>query len=418
MSMKAAVIGFEAEGASAYRYLTAQGADVTIHDARSDLVLPEGARSVLGPDYLKHLDGYDVVVRSPHIKPWSITTNASVTSAMSLFFEHCPARIIGVTGTKGKSTTVALIARMLGEAGWRTWVGGGGQPPLDFLAKVRASHLIVLELSSFELTDLPVSPHIAVSLMIVPDHLDWHRSVREYVAAKGNIFWHQRPEDLAIYDAKNEFSQQIPYLMAPGARIGQGKLIIEEDVICDARDVALIGVHNLDNVCAAVTATWDLVKHNGDAVKRAITSFSGLEHRLELAGEVLDVQYYDDSYSTAPESTMAAMAAFTTPKVLILGGAGKQGNYLELARAVSEHNVRHVVATGEAAQSIQKALESVGYLQVVTGPSSMAEIMTTARGLAQKGDVVLLSPGCPVDDGFKDYKDRGAQFKAIIRDWS
>jgi UDP-N-acetylmuramoylalanine--D-glutamate ligase len=428
MSVKAAVIGFGAEGKSAYRYLTAHGTEVIIHDIRDDLILPEGVRGVLGQDYLEQLDGYDFVVRSSDIKPWLIKTTAKVVTPASIFFEECPARIIGVTGSKGKSTTTALVARILGEAGWRTWVGGdAGRFPLDFLTKVRASHIVVLELSSFDLTDLPASPHIAVSLMIIPEHLDWHRNIREYVAAQGNIFWHQRSEDLAIYNSHNEFSEEIaqlsqgsllPYLSVPGARMVKTDIVIgDTEVICDSRELGLIGAHNGENVCAAITATWELVKHNTEAVRRAVMSFSGLDGRLEFAGEFAGVHYYDDAYSTTQESTVAALDAFLQPKVLILGGDKGTSNYDTLVQAVVRSNVHQVILTGPASKALQKALEADGFLQTIIGPQTMEDIVVTARSVARKGDIVLLSPACPVGPGFADYRDLGDQFKTIIRGW-
>jgi len=424
VAQRAAILGYGTEGESAYRYLAGKGYDLTIHDLDPGKELPKGAKSVLGPDYLKKLDDYDMVVRSPGIKPWEIETKAVVTSQTGLFFEHCPARIIGVTGTKGKGTTSTLIGRILGEAGWRTWVGGNiGKPPLDFLANVRASHLVILEMSSFQLMDLPVSPHIAVCLMIAPEHMNWHRGMREYISAKGNIFWHQQPEDVAIYDAENEYSteiaqlspgKRIPYLAAPGARIEGGRIVADATEICRTDEVGLLGPHNLENVCAAVTASWDLIKHNPEPAARAIKSFTGLEHRLELAGEVSGVRYYDDSFSTTPETAIAAIRSFAEPKVVILGGSDKKSDYRELAKVVKSGGLRQAILIGEMARTIRAALEAVGYTNFVMGSRSMADIVASARGVAVRGDVVILSPGCASFDMFTNYKDRGNQFKAAV----
>jgi UDP-N-acetylmuramoylalanine--D-glutamate ligase len=422
----AGILGFGTEGESSYRYLLGQGYEVTIHDADPDKKLPAGVKSVLGPDYLKRLDSYDVVVRSPGLKPWEIKTKARVTTNMGLFFERCPARIIGVTGTKGKGTTTTLIARILGEAGWRTWVGGNiGKPPLDFLSSVRASHLVVLEMSSFQLMDLPVSPHIAVCLMIAPEHMDWHRNMREYVSAKGNIFWHQQAEDVAIYDAKNEYSSEIaqlspgirvPYLASPGGRIEKGKVVIEGVAVCRTDEVGLLGPHNLENICAALTASWDLIKRNPDPAERAIRAFTGLEHRLEFVGSVSGVRYYNDSFSTTPEAVIAAIRSFDAPKVIILGGSEKMSSYDELAKVVAGDQVRLAILVGETAGRIRSALEHEGFTSFVMGPRTMGEMVATARGLAVKGDVVLLSPGAASFGLFSDYKDRGMQFKAAVKE--
>lgn len=422
--MKVAVIGYGVEGKAAYKHWTGLGHDVTVHDANVDLEVPSGVKTELGPDYLKRLDWYDLVVRSAGVKPWLIQTKATVTSGTEEFFRNCPARIIGVTGTKGKGTTTTLIARILGESGWRTWVGGNiGQSPLDFLAKVRANHLVVLELSSFQLMDLNVSPHIAVCLSIVPEHLDWHRNFREYVSAKGNIFWHQVPEDLAVYNANNEFSEeiarlspgeQVPYMKSPGAKVSNGNIVIDGNIICRTDEVGLIGPHNLENICAAVTATWDLVKRQPGPVKRAVTAFTGLEHRLEFVRSVSGVSWVNDSFSTTPETAMAAINSFSEPKILIMGGSDKKSDYRELAKLVAQSSVRFVILIGAMASVIEADLRAAGFDKILRAPGTMPEIVTTARSVAARGDVVLLSPACASYDQFSNYRDRGERFKAAV----
>jgi UDP-N-acetylmuramoylalanine--D-glutamate ligase len=423
--VKVAIIGYGVEGQSAAKYWAGQGEAITICDARAELGLPSEYGKQLGEDYLKGLDAYDLIVRSPGVKPWLIATKKPVTSGVKEFFERCPARIIGVTGTKGKGTTSTLITRILGEAGKRTWLGGNiGVAPLDFLAKVRAHHLVVLELSSFQLMDLAVSPHIAVCLMIVPEHMDWHRSMREYVAAKGNIFWHQRPGDVAVYDAHNDFSSQIaqlspgehlPYLEAPGARVEKGRIVVGEVDICGVNEVGLIGPHNLENICAAITATWELVEHDPAPVRRAVMAFTGLEHRLELVRQLGGVRYYNDSFATTPETAMAALASFDAPKVIILGGSEKNSQYEELAKAVKADDVRAAVLVGDTAPKLKVALDKVGFTNYILGPQTMTEMVSSARTVAQSGDVVLLSPACASFGLFRNYKDRGDQFKAAVQ---
>lgn len=422
--MKIAIVGFGVEGKEAHAYWTKLGYEAVIHDADPKKEVPAGARSVLGENYLDNLDKYDLVFRSAGVKPWLIKTTAPVTTTMKEFFAKCPSRIIGVTGTKGKGTTTTLIARILGEAGWRTHVGGNiGPSPLGFLSRVRANHIVVLELSSFQLMDLDISPHIAVCLMIASEHMDWHRNLREYVAAKGNIFWHQHEDDVAVYNANNEYSAEIaqlspgtriPFMKAPGAQIKNGRVVIDGTDICGADEVGLIGPHNLQNICAAVTATWGLVQQNPAPVARAVKGFTGLEHRIEFVREVGRVKYYDDSFATTPETVMAAMASFSQPKVVILGGSEKHAEYEELARAVVDGGVRHAILVGVTAPKILAALDRAGYRKAVMGPTRMVDMVASARALAQPGDVVLLSPGCASFDLFKNYKDRGNQFKAAV----
>lgn len=424
MSMKVAVIGGGVEGQAAARYWLAKGAAVTVRDRAETLDVPPGVATVLGPDYLKGLATYDLIVRSPGVKPRDIKTNKPVTSGIREFFQHCPARIIGVTGTKGKGTTSTLIARILETSGRRVWLGGNiGRSPLDFLAKVKASDIVVLELSSFQLMDLDVSPHIGVCLMIVPEHMDWHKNIREYVAAKGNLFWHQQEGDIAIYNAENDFSTQIaqlspgrklPYLEAPGARVKGHEIRLGDQVVCRTDEVGLVGPHNLENICAALTAAHEIIGDNFEAMRRAVREFKGLEHRLEFVAELDHVRYYDDSFSTTPETAIAAAKAFTEPKIMILGGSDKKSKYDELGRVVAAANVREVVLIGEMAGKIRAALKEAGFSSVRDGGTTMTQIVAAAREAAQPGDVVLLSPACASFDLFKNYKDRGQQFKAAV----
>jgi UDP-N-acetylmuramoylalanine--D-glutamate ligase len=423
--MKVAIIGYGKEGEAAYKYWSALGNDVTVHDQDVDKRFPEGAKVVAGSDYLKQLGGYDLIVRSPGVQPWLIKAKVPVTSVTKEFIEKCPSRIIGVTGTKGKGTTSSLIARILGEAGWRTWLGGNiGKPPLEFLGKIRANHWAVLELSSFQLMDLDRSPHIAVCLLVAPEHLDWHRSVREYVAAKGNIFWHQHPEDIAVYNPENEYStdiaklspgRRVPYLEAPGAEIKDGRILMGGVDIMGTEEVGLLGPHNLENVCAAITATWDIVQHKVEPVRRAVKAFTGLEHRLELVRELSGVKYVDDSYSSNPVATVAAIASFKEPKVLVIGGFDRGVGFDELARAIVRGNVKHAVLVGQTAERLGMALTRAHFAKYQRGFKTMPEIVKAARGMAEPGDIVLLSPGCPSFDMFKNFEDRGDQFGAAVR---
>ncbi len=424
MKMNVAIIGGGIEGTAAARYWGGLGASVTIHDRSSDIIVPPGVQTVLGADYLKSLNEYDLIVRSPGISPSLLKTTKPVTTGTKEFFQKCPARIIGVTGTKGKGTTSTLIARILEEAGKRVWLGGNiGRSPLDFLSKVRASDIVVLELSSFQLMELDVSPHIAVCLMVVPEHMDWHKDIREYLAAKGNIFWHQRPTDIAIFNTNNDFSTQIallspgrkiPYMSPPGAYIKDGKVILGGDDICATCETGLIGRHNLENICAAVTAVQEVGGVEIAAMKRAVAGFKGLEHRLEFVAEIDDVRYYDDSFSTTPETAIAAVASFEEPKVLILGGSDKKSDYHDLAKAVARGNVSEVILIGAMADKIKAALAEAGYTKVRAGGETMKAILEVVRDVAQSGDVVLLSPACASFGMFRDYKDRGVQFKSAV----
>jgi UDP-N-acetylmuramoylalanine--D-glutamate ligase len=428
--MKIAILGYGEQGRSAWEYWR-EGNEVTVCDRNESLELPEGVHAQLGGAYLAGLDRFDLIVRSPAVHPTEITDAAGpdvaqkVTTNTNEFFRVCPTRnIIGVTGTKGKGTTSTLIARMLEADGKRVHLGGNiGIPPLDLLKNdIRTDDWAVLELANFQLIDLQYSPHIAICLMVVPEHLDWHTDVDEYYNAKTQLFRHQTPDDFAIYCAGNDHSRRIagtgkgwklPYMERPGALVRNEQVVIDDQTVCSVRELKLLGRHNWQNACAATTAFWK-VSQNTEAIRSVLTTFSGLEHRLEFVREVDSIKYYDDSFGTTPETAIVAIQAFEQPEVIILGGSDKGASYDELARAVAGSNVRSAVLIGDQAERIRSSLEAAGFHDSVPGGNTMTEIVAACRRQAQPGDIVLLSTACASFGLFKNYKDRGEQFKAAV----
>jgi UDP-N-acetylmuramoylalanine--D-glutamate ligase len=431
--MKVAILGYAEQGRAAYEYWGKQGHELTICDMDDQLRIPDGAQAKLGFDYLKDLDQFDLLVRTPSLHPRDIMAANpespdildKVTTVTEEFMKVCPSRnIIGVTGTKGKGTTSTLIAKMLEAAGHQVHLGGNiGIPPLDMLKNgIRPEDWVVLELANFQLIDLKTSPHIAVCLMVEPEHLNWHSDMQEYIAAKQQLFAHQSPEDIAIYFADNENSQTvasvspgtlIPYFATPGATIDNGAISISSQEVCRTEELKLLGKHNWQNACAAVTAVWQITQ-DIEALRSVLTTFTGLEHRLEFVREVEGVSYYDDSFGTTPETAIVAIEAFPGPKVVILGGSDKGATYEKLADAVMSNDVRAAIVIGETGQAIKHALEQAGFGNIIEAGSTMTEIVTAAKNQAEPGDVVLLSTGCASFGLFKNYKDRGEQFKSAV----
>lgn len=429
--MKIAILGYGVEGQSAYRYWLQQTTDITIHDQNPEIDVPLGAKSVLGTDAYNNLDqyGYDFIVRSPGSRvDWENLTTL-VTSPTAEFFEKCPVPIVGVTGSKGKGTTATLIHELLIAAGKDSHlVGNIGTPALDELEHIEPGGFVVFELSSFQLIDLHQSPHIAVHLMLEPDHMDWHTDEREYINAKANIFRYQTTEDVAVYyDSKvvqesaklSRAELKIPYdrnmQSNKGARVVDGQIYMYDVAVAAVSDVQLQGAHMLDNICAAVAATWNLLSdfQPNELAKlytKVLSGFSGLPHRVQLSAEINGVKYVDDSYSSNPSAAQAGVKAFKEPKVVILGGYDKGAEFHELAQTVMTSNVRKVIAIGVTAAKIIEALKGVGFTSYVEGPKTMHEIVVLASQLAQPGDVVLLSPGCASFDMFENFSDRGNQF--------
>jgi UDP-N-acetylmuramoylalanine--D-glutamate ligase len=429
--MNIAIVGFGAQGRSAYEYWRTDN-DITVCDENESLALPSDVKAHLGPDHLKDLDSFDLIVRSPIIHPQAIVAanNSAilkkVTTNTNQFFVVCPTKnIIGITGTKGKGTTSTLIAKMLEADGKRVYLGGNiGTPPLDLLKQdIQDDDWVVLELANFQLIDIQHSPHIAVCLMVAPEHLDWHIDLAEYIQAKQQLFRWQAKQDVAIYYDANDYSkdivsvssaQKIPYFLTPGAFVENENIVIADQVICATNELKLLGAHNQQNACAAITAVWQITQ-DIDAVRSILVSFGGLEHRLQPVGNIANVTYYDDSFGTTPETAIVAMQAFSQSKVIILGGSDKGADYTDLAIAVSKNNVRKVLLIGEQASRLQLALDSVGFTSYLSGGASMTDIVTTSQSVAKPGDVVLLSTGCASFDMFKNYQDRGEQFTKAVQ---
>lgn len=434
--MKVAILGYRVEGQVSAEYWHGLGHKITVCDADTSLKIPKKYESRLGAEYLKDLQEYDLIVRTAGLNPKKIMAanpehpeiKEQITTSLNEFMAKCPtSNTIGVTGTKGKGTTSTLIAKMLEASGQTVHLGGNiGVAPLKLLPKIKKSDWVVLELSSFQLSDISQAPHIAVCLMVAAEHLDWHDDLEDYTLAKANLFRRQKSVDTAVYFAENELSRQIaanspgkkvPYFKSPGAFVNRDGMVVlgynHQEVIHRSK-VKLLGEHNLQNVCAALTTVQEALGSIDKAIA-VLHSFKGLEHRLELVRTFEGVKYYDDSFGTTPETAIVAMQAFTEPKVMILGGSDKGASFEELTDEVVTGNVRHVVAIGKTGPAIAALLRQKGYDTLTEGKDTMSAVVRAAKSAAKKGDVVLLSTGCASFGLFKDYKDRGNQFKLTVK---
>ncbi|OGH10724.1 MAG: UDP-N-acetylmuramoylalanine--D-glutamate ligase [Candidatus Levybacteria bacterium RIFCSPLOWO2_01_FULL_36_13] len=427
---KIAVIGEGIEGLSSAKFLEKQDAEVTILDQKQ------------GSNYLDNLEKYDLVVRSPGIKLELLKNvpQEKVTSQTKLFFDLCPCPIIGVTGTKGKGTTSSLIQEMLKKSGKDVYLGGNiGKPPLDFIEQLNSSSIVVLELSSFQLQDLHKSPHIAVMLMVTSEHLipskwqkNFHKDLDEYIDAKRNLIRFQNSSDFAIinrdYPASSESDIHTDgkiYFFSRERDVDEGAFVKDEAIwlriagndrkVIDTKDIIIPGAHNFENIAAASVAAY-LSGVSIEVMKAAIHDFKGLPHRLELVIEVGGVKYYDDSIATNPESAMAAIAAFNQPKILILGGLSEGSDFIELGGIISKNEtIKAIIGIGRDWPKIKSKIKyQKSNLILVEGADSMEKIVLAASKIAKSGDIVLLSPACKSYDMFKNYKDRGEQFRKEV----
>ncbi len=439
--MVATVVGLGREGAALARYLATRGDHVTVTDAkpeealRAEIAQLEGLpiTFALGGHPAEILDGADVIYLSagikPHEPPFAGRTNLS--SLTELFFRHCPAPIVGVTGSAGKTTTTTLIGRMLEQGHRRVWVGGNiGRPLINELADMTPDDLVVLELSSFQLNRLRQSPHVSVVTNITPNHLDWHNeSMREYIDAKANIVAHQSSSDVAILNANDPESSALSSRTAARVLRFNGKdsylkgdrLLLRghdsEYEVCRAGELQIPGRHNVDNVLAAAVTAF-VCGIAPQAIRDVAIHFQGVQHRLQLVRELGGVAYYNDSIATAPERTLAALAVFERPIVLIAGGRDK---HLPLEGLADEaaRKVKSVVLLGEAAGLLEEAFRAGQERNHTQRPGivrvgDLSEAVHAARRSAAPGDVVLLSPACTSYDMFKDFEERGREFVRLV----
>lgn len=424
--MKIAIAGYGVEGKSNYDYFLRQGGhDITIVDERDHLDdVPDGAKTLLGENAFAKLTGFDMVVRTAGLAPRKITTDGKIWTGTNEFFAKCPAPIIGVTGSKGKGTTSSLIASILRAAGKTVHlVGNIGQSALDALPTISTDDIVVYEMSSFQLWDIEKSPHIAVVLMIEPDHLDVHADFAEYVAAKGNIARFQTSDDIVVFYAHNPHSTTIaensnaikrPYPYETTAHVVGDEFWYDDQKLCSTDALNLPGDHNLDNACAAITAAWSYVQ-DGDVIAHGLSAFKGLDHRLKFVAEKSGVRYYDDSIATTPGSAIAALHAFSEPKVVILGGSSKGADFSSVAQAAAQADVRMLLLIGAEAAAIESVVKPLDIPYRNLGESvTMQTVVQVAAEVAKPGDVVALSPACASFGMFANYKDRGDQFIAAV----
>lgn len=424
--MNIAILGYGVEGESTYKYYRAKypEAIITVYDNNIEpkKSLPSDVKFVGGVKDFKGIVA-DLAIKTPAIPPDLVQVTGEVTTMAREFLKVCPAETIGVTGTKGKGTTCSLIKSILDSAGKRAWlVGNIGVGAFDVLERIKPSDVVVYELSSFQLWDMDISPHVAVVLGIEPEHLDVHKDFEDYLGAKANIAKHQKQEDTVIYLDGNPYSGQIAkqsqgkavsYPSDSGAHIYEGKFYYDEQELCSVAALKLPGVHNRENACAAISAVWPWVK-DGSHIERGLESFYGLPHRLKLVASVNEVQYFDDSIATTPGSAIAAIRSFTAPKVMIIGGSDKGATYDELASVIMDNldTMRRVLLIGAEAPKIEAAFKSAGFARYTRYDTSLSmdKLVKTAASVAEPGDVVILSPACASFGMFKNYADRGDQF--------
>lgn len=445
---RATILGLAREGTALARYLARHGVDVTVSDMRSADELAPQIQSLAGLDVRYALGGHppeiletDVVYVSPGIPPSAPPVVAArhravrLSSATELFFQLCPAPIIGITGSSGKTTTTTLVGEMLRASSRRTWVGGNiGHPLVGDLDEIAPEDCVVAELSSFQLETLPVSPHIAVLLNLTPDHLDRHATFADYRAAKLSILRHQSGRDAAIlnYDdpltstLSSETQAQVYGFSLHEALAGAGAFVRDtiltlrlddrELPLLPASELGLRGAHNVANVLAAALASA-LEGADRHQIADVARDFTGVAHRLEIVAEGRGLTFVNDSIATSPARSRAGLLAFERPVILLAGGRHKSlplDDWAELVR----QGVRTLVVFGEAAAVLEDAVRSAGAPPPeIRCADNLDDAFAAAVRDADRGSVILLSPACTSFDAFDDYTKRGEAFRELVREY-
>lgn len=445
---KVAVLGIGISNMPLLDYLYNHNCFVTIFDKNENIdkdiiskIKKYEMELSLGDGYLENLTNFDIIFRSPSIRPdvkeitKEVERGAILTSEIELVIEMCPGIVIGVTGSDGKTTTASLIHEILKQNNKKCYLGGNiGMPLFTKLEQMDEETYVVLELSSFQLMTMKVSPKISVITNITPNHLDIHKSYDEYIEAKANIFKYQDEKGLLIVNYDNEITRNL-------AKKANGKVVyfsrkektkegvfIENGIIkkiknnemqdiLNTKDMLLRGMHNFENASAAIGATGSIVDIENQA--KAIKNFKGVEHRLEFIRETNGIKWYNDSIGTSPTRTIAGLNAFDEKIMLIAGGYDKHLDYTPIAKPIVE-KVSSLILIGQTADKIEKAVEdelkAQGKTMNICRVDTLEETVKLAKELAKSGEIVLFSPASASFDSFKNFMERGDKFKKIVRE--
>ncbi len=445
-----AIMGMGVSNTPLIRYLMDLDANITVFDKKTEDELGkslmeeyvlQGVQFSLGENYLDNLHGYDVIFRSPGIRPdippiqKEVERGAILTSEIEKLIELCPSKVIGVTGSDGKTTTTTLIYMMLKEEGYNCYLGGNiGTPLFAKIDDMTPEDIIVLELSSFQLMTLTKSPNIAVVTNVSPNHLDIHKSYEEYIEAKKNIFRFQNENDIVVLNYDNDITKDFAFESKGEVRFFSRKQELEKGVfvennyikildengkkdVINIDDILLLGMHNVENACTAIAAVKDLV--STEKIVKVLTTFKGVEHREEFVRELNGVKWYNDSIGSSPTRTIAGLASFKTKVVLIAGGYDKHLDYTDMGKYILDH-VRVLILMGQTKDKIKNAtLQEIEKRDndidlPIFECSTLEEAVKVAYENSKDGDIVFFSPASASFDMFKNFVERGKKFKEIV----
>lgn len=440
---KVGVLGIGVSNIPLINFLIELGAEVTAFDKKDETQLGDigqdfinkGVKLSLGEDYLSRLKGFDVIFKTPGMRidlPELVNAKnegAHITSEMEEFVKYCPAKIYGITGSDGKTTTTTIVSKLLIEEGFKTWVGGNiGSPLFSNIEEITTKDRVVLELSSFQLMTMKEKIDKVIVTNITPNHLDMHKGMDEYVDAKKNIFKYQEKEDLLVLNIDNKITKSFiseakghvktfssKEELKDGAYLKDGYLYIRDKKIINKDEIVIKGTHNIENYLAAFLVTEDEVSI--ESMVNVARNFKGVAHRCELIREVEGVKYYNDSIASSPTRTLAGLKAFDEKVILIAGGYDKHIPFEPLAQEGHEY-IKELILLGATKYKIKDVFDKIKEDKGIDIPvnivESLEEAVKKAKDIAKYGDIVTLSPACASFDMFTNFEIRGNKFRDIV----
>ena len=444
---KVAIIGLGVSNKPLIEYLYNLGCEITVFDKREeekidkdilDIISNLNIERSIGDGYLSKLNGFQYIFRSPSARPdlpefeEEIKRGAILTSEIEMLIELAPCKVIGITGSDGKTTTTTLVYEILKQK-YNCYLGGNiGTPLFTKIDEMNEDDIIILELSSFQLMTMRKSPNISVITNITPNHLDIHKSYQEYIDAKENIFKYQNEDDLVVLNYDNDLTRECAK-KTPGryryfsrlTKLSNGVIYDDETIkICEddlrrhviqSKDILIRGDHNRENIAAAVAATMDLV--DVETQYDAISKFTGVEHRLEFVREINGIKWYNDSIASSPNRTIAGLNSYDEKIVLLAGGRDKNLDYEPIAKPIID-NVSKLILMGETAEKINGVVNEELKIENKELPiyrvKTVEEAVKKAYEIAEKGEIVLFSPASTSFDMFKNFMERGKKFKEEV----
>jgi len=450
-SKKIAFIGAGVSHVELIKLFLQKGFDVTICDKKEkekfDIELYEelrvkGTSFSLGENYLEAIYSCDIIFRTPGMyfnHPALLKAREMgivVTSEMEVFFDLCPCKIYAITGSDGKTTTTTLISEFFKKDEKRVHIGGNiGKALLPIVETISETDIAVVELSSFQLISMRKSPNVAVITNIAPNHLDVHGTMEEYIASKCNLISHQNAFSKTVLNNDNEPTMKLANLVrgklvtfSRKNKVTCGAFLNEDGILCYSNfgeiteilpmtKIKIPGIHNVENYLTAISAVWGDVSI--DSITKVAEEFGGVEHRIEFIREISGVKWYNDSIATSPTRVLAGLASFNQKLIVIAGGYDKKIPFEPLAKPVNE-KVKILILLGLTADKIEKAVTEYEdfdpKLLKIVRVKTLEEAVITAQNLAEKGDIVTLSPACASFDMYPNFEVRGKHFKQLVNE--